>query len=99
VVSSRQGLLAHAAVHHGQAELNAGVIDVKAGDTLDFVADIGHKLSYTQFLWKARITAVNEPAMGFDSDRDFSGPTSQQLGPWEQLAQVLLASNEFSFVD
>jgi hypothetical protein len=26
-------------------------------------------------------------------------PTAQQLGPWELLAQVLLLSNEFAFVD
>ena len=34
---------------------NADAIDVEAGDTLDFVADIGNKLSYNQFLWKAVI--------------------------------------------
>jgi hypothetical protein len=99
VVSSRLGLLSRAAVHHGEVELNAGPIRVKAGDTLDFLADLGNKLSYNQFLWKARIESVDDPAIGFESERDFSGPTNQQLGPWEQLAQVLLASNEFSFVD
>jgi len=99
VVSSRLGLLAKAAVHQGKAELKVAAIDVKAGETLDFVADIGSQLGYNQFLWKARIAAVDEPDIRFDSQRDFSGPNAWQLGSWEQLAQVLLASNEFSFVD
>jgi hypothetical protein len=99
IVSSRLGVLAKAAVHHGQAELNADAMNLKAGETLDFVADIGNKLSYNQFLWKARIAAADEPEIVFDSERDFPLSPSAQLGPWEQLAQVLLASNEFSFVD
>ena len=99
VVSSRTGLLGQAAVHHRQVELNVESLDVQAGETLDFVADIGNKLSYNQFLWKAVITSTDEPAITFDSQRDFSSRSVQQLGPWEQLAQVLLAANEFVFVD
>jgi uncharacterized protein DUF1553/uncharacterized protein DUF1549/cytochrome c len=98
VVNGRSGLLGRATVHHGQAALNVSTISVQAGDTLDFVADIGNQLSYNQFLWKAVISSA-EPSMVFDSERDFAGPSVQHLGPWEQLAQVLLASNEFLFVD
>jgi hypothetical protein len=99
LVSSRSGVISQATVHHGQADLNANSIDVETGDTLDFVADIGSKLSYNQFLWKAVIQSADKPAIVFDSERDFAGPGVQQLGPWEQLAQVLLSSNEFLFID
>lgn len=99
LVSSRGGLLAQATVHHRQAELSLATLDVRAGDTLDFVADIGNKLSSNQFLWKAILTPADDPAAVFDSERDFAGQSVKHLGPWEQLAQVLLAANEFVFVD
>jgi len=103
LVSSRAGLLKQVAVHNGQADLNADVLDVKAGDTLDFVADLGKELSYNQFLWKAVITPLgqsdNAAEPNFDAYRDFGSQPAKQLDAWEQLAQVLLSANEFLFVD
>jgi hypothetical protein len=54
--------LCTASVHVGRAELNAPKRAMKAGDTLDFVTDIGGTLSYDQFLWNVRIQAA-EPAI------------------------------------
>jgi hypothetical protein len=99
VVSSRSGLVKQATVHHGQAELSVEAMEVKSGDTIDFVADIGGLLSYNQFLWKAQITAAEDANLTFDSQRDFGGQPAPQLTPWEQLAQVLFSANEFVFVD
>jgi mono/diheme cytochrome c family protein len=99
VVSSRQGLLAKATVHRGQAELNVDSLAVKAGDTIDFLVDIGNKLSYNQFLWQATISSLDDSTVTFDSQRDFAGANAERLDAWQQLAQVLLASNEFMFVD
>jgi mono/diheme cytochrome c family protein len=99
LVSSRTGLVKEAKVHHGQAELGAESLELKAGDTLDFVTDIGNKLAYNQFLWKAKLTAAGPSGPTFDSERDFAGQPTAQLSPWEQLAQVLLSANEFVFVD
>jgi hypothetical protein len=99
VISSRSGLIQQAAVHNGRAELNAEILDVKTGDTLDFVTDLGSELAYNQFLWKATITPNGSSAVAYDSERDFGGQPVPQLGPWEQLAQVLLSANEFVFVD
>ncbi|MCI0357118.1 MAG: DUF1553 domain-containing protein, partial [Planctomycetaceae bacterium] len=108
LVSSRAGLLKQVAVHNGQEDLNADVLDVKAGDTLDFVADIGKELSHNQFLWKAVITPLGPSDKAaeakaaqptFDAYRDFGSQPVKQLDPWEQLAQVLLSANEFLFVD
>jgi hypothetical protein len=99
VVSSRGGLLQHAAVHHGQAALNVESLDVVTGETIDFVADIGQQLSYNQYLWKAIITPESEPNAPFDSEKDFQQQSVEHLSAWEQLAQVILSSNEFLFVD
>jgi hypothetical protein len=103
LVSSRAGLLKQVAVHAGQADLNVDELDVKAGDTLDFVADIGQELSHNQFLWKAVITPLGQhdqaAESNFDAYRDFGKQPVRQLDAWEQLAQVLLSANEFVFVD
>lgn len=98
IVASRGGLLAQATVHNKQAELNLDALEVKAGDTLDFVTDIGNKLSYNQFLWKATI-APADGSTAWDSQRDFENQGTKRLDAWEQLAQVLLSANEFVFVD
>jgi hypothetical protein len=99
IVSSRHGLVSQAAVHHGQEQLTVDSLRVEPGDTLDFVTDIGNKLSYNQFLWKATITSPDNPSLSFHSERDFAGHSVQRLDAWAQLAQVLLAANEFVFVD
>jgi len=88
VVSSRSGLLGNAVVHTRQAELSVESLQVQAGETLDFVADIGNKLSYNQFLWKAVITCLNEPAIAFDSERDFANPSVKRLGPYARLQRA-----------
>ena len=98
VVSSRHGLLASALVHHSKKELNSARVQVKAGDTLDFVVDIGATLNSDQFLWTPLIkTDLND----WDAQSDFGMPflENQKLKPWEQYVQVLLLSNEFAFVD
>jgi len=98
VVSSR-GLIQQAAVHHSRTDLNADAHDVKAGDTIDFVADIGKQLNSNQFLWRIIITTDEPAPLTYNSDRDFGDQPTQKLGPWEQLAQVLLSANEFVFID
>jgi hypothetical protein len=99
LISSRTGRVAQAKVHHGQAELNAERLELQAGDTLDLVADIGNKLSHNQFLWKATIAEHGDAPLVFDSAADFQNQNQIRLSPWEQFAQVLLAANEFVFVD
>jgi hypothetical protein len=71
---------------------------VKAGDTIDFVVDIGGTLSYDQFLWAPRNSSG---VASWDAKAEFAGPdpTLLLLKPWEQYAQVLLLSNEFAFAD
>ena len=97
LICSRGGMIQQAAVYNKQVEFNADNLEVKAGDTLDFIADVGNKLAYNQFLWKGTITSSDGTT--WDSQRDFESQGVERLGSWEQLAQVILSANEFVFVD
>jgi len=98
IVSSRLGELKSANVHKSTADMSVTNVMVEAGDTLDFVVDIGGTLSYDQFLWAPVITTEDAK---WDAHAEFTGPTPppQLLTAWEQYAQVLLLANEFAFVD
>ena len=105
VISSRHGVLKSETVHHGRKSLDVDSIAVKAGDRIDFVVDILGGLNSDQFLWAPEIREMTSPeftaegAHSLDEARDFAGPQPPRLTPWEQLAQVLLMSNELTFVD
>ncbi len=101
VISSRAGLLASATVHQQSADMNVESLNVAPGETIDFLVDIGDVLNSDQYRWEATITAAgadSEPVV-WNSKADFSPNDVQRLTPLEQLAQVLLCSNEFLFVD
>jgi hypothetical protein len=98
VVSSRDGELKAAKVHKSKTAMSATNVVVKAGDTIDFIVDIGDTLNSDQFLWAPVISADE---MKWDARHEFDGPrpAPEHLGAWEQYAQVLLLANEFAFVD
>jgi len=98
VFSSRDGELKTATVHKTKTTMTATNVLVKAGDTIDFVVDIGGTLNADQFLWAPVITADGAK---WDARAEFDGPRPAPvyLTPWEQYAQVLLLANEFAFVD
>jgi hypothetical protein len=80
-------------------------LQVAAGDTIDFVVDVYRELNNDQFLWAPEIVAEANAgdapgdASRWEASGQFQGPPPQRLSPWEQLAQVLLLSNELMFVD
>lgn len=98
ILSSRHGELKAATVHKSKADMSATNVLVKAGDTLDFVVDIGGSLSYDQFLWKPVIATEGTT---WDARAEFTGPmpAPDRLKAWEQYVQVLLLANEFAFAD
>jgi hypothetical protein len=98
IFSSRDGELKSATVHKTKSAMTATNIVVKAGDTIDFVVDIGGNLNNDQFLWSPVIMAEGTK---WDARAEFDGPRPAPvyLTPWEQYAQVLLLANEFAFVD
>lgn len=104
---SQQGRLHAGRLHQGSADLNFDTLAFKAGDTLDFVVDIGEVLNSDQFLWSMRIHQTGSigaggddvPAQTWDAEKDFAAQPRSQLNSWEQLVQVLMLANEFMFVD
>ncbi len=100
LVHSRKGangqLLKNEVVHNSQLDCNLEGLNVSAGDTLDFVVNINGNLNNDQFLWSAEIQMQEK---SWQAERDFAGKEPNYLTPWEQLAQVLLLSNEMVFVD
>ncbi len=100
IVSSRTGPVASAVVHNDQTTLDCESLQVSPGDTIDFVVDVRDVLNSDDFLWKIEIAVhAADSTKTWNAERDFGGTVTATLDPWEQLAQVLLATNEFLFVD
>ena len=100
IVSSRTGLLQSSKVHHQTTAMNADSLTVESGETIDFVVDIGDVLNSDQHFWRCTLTTTaTEPSATWNSETDFPRSMTQRLTLLEQLAQVLLCSNEFMFVD
>lgn len=107
VISSRHGLLGAWPLHANEADANIYGIKVEAGDTIDFEVDIKGGLNSDQYLWAPSVELLEDAeaqavAKRWDARAEF-GPTPEvlpePLTAWEKYAQVLLASNEFMFVD
>lgn len=110
VVSSRRGELAAWTVYRSEAETRIEGIEVKAGDTIDFYVDARQDAQSDLFQWapiirlKSSISGAAEPVdvVEWNAAQDFNGDNGQRPSPltaWEKFAQVLLATNEFIFVD
>lgn len=107
IVSSRLGELASATAFHGEAQNVLSGIEVKKGDTIDFVVDCRGESSFDSFTWSPTIRVMNTPpaagqgaAREWNAANEFAGPR-KTAGPsaWQSYAQALLESNEFVFVD
>jgi hypothetical protein len=88
-------------LHHNTRQLDVETLDVKRGNTVDFIVDIGDGLNNDQYLWTTviqQIASVGKETT-WNSELDFPAPIIARLDGWEQLAQVLLCSNEFMFID
>ena len=108
VVSSQHGVLGRWTVHNGFTDMTHEQVSVSAGDTIDFVAECGANDGYDSFEWVQRVHYVETPndpnpyRTDWETRTDFAGPLAPPpapLGRWEQLAQVLLLSNEIMYVD
>jgi len=109
IISSRWGELGSWLVHNGFTETSIEQIEVKRGDTLDFVVDCRTNPYYDSFAWAPTIRLVEPPqkeaaeeVMEWSAANDFAGPSKkipEALTSWEKYAQVLMMSNEFIFLD
>lgn len=98
IVSSNSGLLQQVKNHQQPTELNVETLSVKQGETLDFIVDIDQQLNSDQFLWEITLDDT-EGDTRWNAKDDFPRDTIQLLTAWEQLAQALLCTNEFMFID
>ncbi len=86
-------------------ETNVLTTNLRRGESLDFIVTCRSNVNSDSFQWAPKLVAIEKKlSMTWDSARDFpktaTGRTVESsLTPWEQLAQVLLLSNEFQFVD
>ncbi len=80
-------------------------IKLNAGDVIDLIATAGRTSSFDSFEWTATIKVERAQGQGTERDtvKHFSGPFEtekvQSLDRLEQLAQILILSNEFAFID
>lgn len=86
-------------VHKSQTNTQAKLVKVDAGSTIDFVVDSLGNESFDSFKWNVKISYSDGSNEQFDSARQFSETKIQPIGPWAQVVQALLASNELMFVD
>jgi hypothetical protein len=104
VVSSERGKLGEWTVHNQKADTKLEGIEVAAGETIDFVVDPITNANADGFTWAPIIVFTGEgemPSRTWNAKKDFDTPTKPvaPLTHWEELAQVLLLSNELAFVD
>jgi hypothetical protein len=112
VIASRGGVKGEWVAQHGQAGTVAAEIPLERGDTIDFVVDGRAAIDFDTFTWPVtvRMTTLDATSTDaaspagtntqiWDSASGFHGPLVPPLSRWEQLAQVLLMSNEFMYVD
>ena len=106
IVSSRLGEVTTANAIRGQAPLKVARLQVKLGDQIDFITDCRDNPKGDNFTWPVHVkmeTAAStsaESVLDWDTQKDFSGETPiRRLTIWEKFAQVLLETNELTFVN
>jgi hypothetical protein len=108
IVSNRTGLLVEWSAARDSVPTNLKTIEVKKGDTLDFLTFSKTDPTGNMFKWAPTISmperqmaALPGTMMKWDAKTHFFDTTKlpAPLGPWEELAQVLLLSNEFAIAE
>ena len=81
-------------------------MNVKAGEILDFAVDCRENTNSDGFRWVPTIRLLVMPEKApknlqtvWDSQADFKAPPPPKLSPLEQMAQALIITNEFMFID
>ena len=109
VISSRAGQLGEWIVDRSNgvsARIALPKVNVKAGEILDFAVDCRENTNSDGFRWVPTIRLLVMPEKApknlqtvWDSQADFKAPPPPKLSPLEQMAQALIITNEFMFID
>ena len=98
LVSGRTGAVASWTVARMEVESKLSGVEVKAGETLDFVVQCRADNNSDSFAWSPTVQMADETWSALSQ----FGPVEKvptPLSAWEKYAHVLLQSNEFMFVD
>jgi hypothetical protein len=102
IIASRTGVVGSWDAYHQEEVTNPSQFAVQAGDTIDFITDCRENNDTDSFNWTVTMrlkTSDQEPEQIWDSAAGFHGRLTPPLTRWQELAQVLLMSNEFAFID
>lgn len=103
IVSSRTGVLAAWNVTHQEISTVVSKLDIRAGDTVDFIVDCRTDPSHDSFDWPVSIRLLKPAKVTasrrWDSRRGFHGPGPAGLTVWQRYAQTLMLTNEFIMLD
>ncbi len=101
IVSSRGGQLGNWTVFNGRQDVTLEHVDVKAGDTIDFVVTCGKNAEKDRFVWAPVIRMEDGPEWNARTQFALPSKTKQQtpLNSWEKLAQALFLTNELIYVN
>ena len=102
IFHSRLGILQDVVAENAMSPVAAAPFDIRAGESINFVVDCRTNESHDSFRSKFVITqSVDGKVLrGWNSEDDFRDqPGASRLDAWAQLAQALLLTNEFVFVD
>lgn len=109
VISSRAGQLGEWIVDRTNGVSSATLIPrvrVVAGEILDFTVDCRETTTSDGYRWAPVLQSLQMPEQVsrnqktvWDAQADFVAPPPPRLTPLEQMAQALLMTNEFMFVD
>ncbi len=105
IVTARGGKLGEWVAFHSQAATNFPSIEVKLGETIDFIVDCQKTDSFDSFTWSPIISYLGdvESQLGkrtWNAQVDFA--PQRKLAPltaWETIAQAMLVSNELMFIE
>ncbi len=104
IVSSQNGSLGEWTVHNSKQATTLADIKVTAGESIDFLVDCGASSNSDSYTWAPKVTFTadsDSSVRTWEAKRDFNvvEKLPVPLTPWEELAQVLLLSNELAFID
>ena len=104
IVHGEQGEIASWTVHKVKVETNIEGVEVKEGDTVDFIVEARDDARNDAFTWSPEIRMTRpskgeKGRMAWNASAGFAGPPLPPQTPWARYAQVLLLANEFIFVD
>ncbi|WP_063816400.1 PSD1 and planctomycete cytochrome C domain-containing protein [Pedosphaera parvula] len=106
IVSSRLGEIGTFVAFKSQVPVRLPRLNVKRGDVIDFIVECRENPRNDAFKWAPIIkmepttTMAKDCVMEWNAAKNFSGDMqAKHLGTWDKFAQVLLETNELTFIN